>query len=104
VNRRMPSDPDALFALARDDDRVALARLVSLVERGGAPGLAVAGLAYRAPVPYTIGLTGAPGAGKSTLTDRLITLVRSGWPEPAPEPIDQVGVLTNTVVAGKDAL
>jgi GTPase len=93
VNRRMPSDPDALFALARDDDRVALARLVSLVERGGAPGLAVAGLAYRAPVPYTIGLTGAPGAGKSTLTDRLITLVRSGWPEPAPEPIDQVGVL-----------
>jgi LAO/AO transport system kinase len=89
----MPSDPDALLALAREGDRVALARLVSLVERGGAPGLAVAGLAYRAPVPYTIGLTGAPGAGKSTLTDRLITLVRSGWPEPAPEPIDQVGVL-----------
>jgi LAO/AO transport system kinase len=89
----MPSDPAALFALARDDDRVALARLVSLVERGGAPGLAVAGLAYRAPVPYTIGLTGAPGAGKSTLTDRLITLVRSGWPDPAPEPIAQVGVL-----------
>jgi LAO/AO transport system kinase len=89
----MPSDPDALLALAREGDRVALARLVSLVERGGAPGLAVARLAYRAPVPYTIGLTGAPGAGKSTLTDRLITLVRSGWPDPAPEPIDQVGVL-----------
>ena len=93
MNRRMPSDPAALLALARDDDRVALARLVSLVERGGAPGLAVARLAYRAPVPYTIGLTGAPGAGKSTLTDRLITLVRSGWPDPAPEPIGQVGVL-----------
>jgi LAO/AO transport system kinase len=93
VNRRGPSDPAALLALARDDDRVALARLVSLVERGGVPGLAVARLAYRAPVPYTIGLTGAPGAGKSTLTDRLITLVRSGWPDPAPEPIAQVGVL-----------
>jgi LAO/AO transport system kinase len=89
----MPSDPAALLALAQGDDRVALARLVSLVERGGAPGLAVARLAYRAPVPYTIGLTGAPGAGKSTLTDRLITLVRSGWPDPAPEPIAQVGVL-----------
>jgi LAO/AO transport system kinase len=38
-------------------------------------------------------LTGAPGAGKSTLTDRLITLVRSGWPAPDPEPVDQVGVL-----------
>jgi LAO/AO transport system kinase len=93
MNRRVPSDPAALLALAKDGDRVALARLVSLVERGGAPGLAVAGLAYRAPVPYTIGLTGAPGAGKSTLTDRLITLVRSGWPDPAPEPIAQVGVL-----------
>jgi LAO/AO transport system kinase len=98
----MPAEPAALFALARDGDRVALARLVSLVERGGPPGLAVAGLAYRAPVPYTIGLTGAPGAGKSTLTDRLITLVRSGWPGPADpadpagpagEPIAQVGVL-----------
>jgi LAO/AO transport system kinase len=93
VNRRGPSDPAALLALAQDGDRVALARLVSLVERGGAPGLAVARLAYRAPVPYTMGLTGAPGAGKSTLTDRLITLVRSGWPDPAPEPIAQVGVL-----------
>ena len=93
MNRRLPPDPAARVALAQDGDRVALARLVSLVERGGAPGLAVARLAYRAPVPYTIGLTGAPGAGKSTLTDRLITLVRSGWPDPAPEPIAQVGVL-----------
>src|SRR6202020_1783510 len=49
-------------------------------------------LSYRAPVPYTLGLTGAPGSGKSTLTDRLITLARSGWPDP-PEPIDQVRVL-----------
>jgi LAO/AO transport system kinase len=93
MNRRPPTDPAELLALAKDDDRVALARLVSLVERGGEPGLAVAGLAYRALVPYTVGLTGAPGAGKSTLTDRLITLVRSGWPEPAPEPVAQVGVL-----------
>jgi LAO/AO transport system kinase len=93
MNSRLPSDPDSLLALARDDDRVALARLVSMVERGGEAGLAVARLAYRSAVPYTVGLTGAPGAGKSTLTDRLITLARSGWPEPAPEPITQVGVL-----------
>jgi LAO/AO transport system kinase len=93
MNRRLPTDPDSLLALARDDDRVALARLVSMVERGGEAGLRVARLAYRSAVPYTVGLTGAPGAGKSTLTDRLITLVRSGWPEPTPEPIAQVGVL-----------
>jgi LAO/AO transport system kinase len=93
MNRHLPTGPAALLALAQQNDRVALARLVSLVERGGEPGLEVARLSYRAPVPYTVGLTGAPGAGKSTLTDRLITLVRSGWPEPSPEPIDQVGVL-----------
>jgi LAO/AO transport system kinase len=93
MKRRVATDPTELLALARQDDRVALARLVSMVERGGEPGLAVARLAYRAPVPYTIGLTGAPGAGKSTLTDRLITLVLSGWPEPAPGAIAQMGVL-----------
>ena len=93
MNRRLPTEPTALLALAQRNDRVALARLVSLVERGGEAGLEVARLSYRAAVPYTVGLTGAPGAGKSTLTDRLITLVRTGWPEPSPEPIDQVGVL-----------
>jgi LAO/AO transport system kinase len=93
MNRRLPTDAAALFALARENDRVALARLVSLVERGGGPGLEVAGLSYRSPVPYTVGLTGAPGAGKSTLTDHLITRVRSGWPDPDPEPVAQVVVL-----------
>ena len=93
MNRRLPTDPAALLALASGDNHAALARLVSLVERGGESGLAAARLAYRAPMPYTVGLTGAPGAGKSTLTDRLITLVRSGWPPPDPEPIAQVGVL-----------
>jgi LAO/AO transport system kinase len=93
MNRRLPTDPAELLTLAAGGNHSALARLISLVERGGEAGLAVAGLAYRAPVPYTVGLTGAPGAGKSTLTDRLITLVRSGWPAPDPDPIDQVGVL-----------
>ncbi len=71
----------------------ALARLLSLVERGGEAGMAVSRLSYRADVPYTVGLTGAPGAGKSTLTDQLITVARKGWPGDDPEPIDQVGVL-----------
>lgn len=58
---------------------MALARLLSMVERGGPPSQRVAGLAYRAPVPYSLGITGAPGAGKSTLTARLITLAQKGW-------------------------
>jgi LAO/AO transport system kinase len=85
--------PADLLALAQENDRVALARLLSYVERGGDNGLEVARLAYRSDQPYTIGITGAPGAGKSTLTDRLITLVRTGWPAPQAEEVAQVGVL-----------
>jgi LAO/AO transport system kinase len=87
----LPTEPAALLERARADDRVALARLLSYVERGGAAAMAVAELAYRADVPFSLGLTGAPGAGKSTLTDRLITEVRRGWPEA--EGISQVAVL-----------
>jgi LAO/AO transport system kinase len=87
----LPTDPAALLDRARADDRVALARLLSYVERGGETAIAVAHLAYRSDVPYTVGLTGAPGAGKSTLTDGLITEVRGGWPGALAVP--QVAVL-----------
>jgi LAO/AO transport system kinase len=87
----LPTDPAALLKRAKADDRVALARLLSYVERGGATATAVAHLAYRSDVPYTVGLTGAPGAGKSTLTDTLISEVRGGWPEA--EDVPQVAVL-----------
>ena len=87
----LPTEPAALLARARADDRVALARLLSYIDRGGETATAVAALAYRSDVPYSVGLTGAPGAGKSTMTDRLITEVRGGWPDGAGIP--QVAVL-----------
>jgi len=72
-----PPDPESLFERAGHGDQAALARLLSLVERGGSPSRAVAALAYASPGDaYTVGITGAPGAGKSTLTDRLITTAR----------------------------
>jgi LAO/AO transport system kinase len=101
------ADPATLFAAARAGDRVALARLLSLVERGGRPSQEVAGQAYRtAGEAYTVGITGAPGAGKSTLTDRLIRVARDrglgegpdsgspeGGPGSGPGGRGQVGVL-----------
>jgi LAO/AO transport system kinase len=98
VNPAPPRDPDALMDGAARGGRAALARLLSMVEGGGPAARAVARLAYRAAVPYTVGLTGAPGAGKSTLTAGLIGAARGGWPvaegaDGDPEPIDQVGVL-----------
>ncbi len=87
------ADPAALLRDARGGDRVALARLLSMIERGGEAATAVAGLAYRVAPPFAVGLTGAPGAGKSTLTDGLIGAARGGWPEPEAEGVAQVGVL-----------
>lgn len=65
--------PHDLLDQARQGSRAALARLISYAEGGGGEHLATAALAYAARAPYVVGLTGAPGAGKSTLTDQLIT-------------------------------
>src|SRR5580704_19178187 len=75
--RHSMPDSSTLFESARNGDRVALARLLSLIERGGDESRSVAGLAYKSPgEAYTVGITGAPGAGKSTLTDHLIATGR----------------------------
>ncbi len=84
------SDPASLFGAASAGDRVALPRLLSLVERGGDGARAVAEIAYRSPrQAYTVGITGAPGAGKSTLTDQLIARARTRGLDGS----DQVAVL-----------
>lgn len=84
--RTRSTDPDELIALARNGDRAALARLISLVEQGGVTARAVGRVTH--PLggqAYTIGITGAPGSGKSTLTNALVTEMRRGG--------DVVGVL-----------
>jgi LAO/AO transport system kinase len=69
--------PDELFAAASDGDRSATARLLSLIERGGEGARDVGRLAApRAGTAYTVGITGAPGSGKSTLTSALIAHLR----------------------------
>ena len=67
-----------LFAAAIEGDRGSLARLLSLIERGDDEAREIGRLAYsRSGDGYTVGLTGAPGAGKSTLTSALIGHLRS---------------------------
>ncbi|HXY46227.1 MAG TPA: methylmalonyl Co-A mutase-associated GTPase MeaB [Acidimicrobiales bacterium] len=64
-------------------DRRSLARLLSIAEQGGPVARDLARLTYpRSGSAYSIGLTGAPGAGKSTLTARLIAeaLTQTGQP------------------------
>jgi LAO/AO transport system kinase len=71
--------PDDLLAAARAGDRSALARLISIIERGGDEARRV-GRAVHGPNidATTVGITGAPGAGKSTLTSALLEAVRKG--------------------------
>jgi LAO/AO transport system kinase len=69
--------PDALTeSLLRGDPR-AIARAMSLVENGTAEGAALIERIHpRTGRAYLVGITGPPGAGKSTLVDQLITVVR----------------------------
>ncbi|MCC6174697.1 MAG: methylmalonyl Co-A mutase-associated GTPase MeaB [Chloroflexi bacterium] len=70
----MPAD--ATDSLLLDSPR-ALARLISRVERGGPDADAIMRGVGTAPLHgWTIGITGPPGAGKSTLVDRLIGAAR----------------------------
>ena len=69
--------PEALVHAAMGGNRRALARLLSIVERGGPPSRAVGALVFpRAGRAATLGITGAPGSGKSTLTNALIAHLR----------------------------
>lgn len=67
----------SLVERALKRDRVAIAKLISLVEDGG-PDLpaAMAAIFPHTGKALTIGITGAPGAGKSTLTEGLIGEIR----------------------------
>ena len=74
---RRDRNPETLFAAALEGDRSSLARLLSMIEQGGDDARAVGRLSY--PLgghSYTVGLTGAPGAGKSTLTSSIIGNLR----------------------------
>ena len=98
---RPTADPAGLFAAARAGDRAATARLLSLIERGGEPGREVGRIAY--PLSgdgYTVGLTGAPGAGKSTLTSALIGHLRSLSLEVAVLAIDPSSPFTGGAILG----
>jgi LAO/AO transport system kinase len=58
-------------------DEVALARLMTLVERDGKEvGPILEAIAPRLGKAFTIGITGPPGAGKSSIVDCLAALMR----------------------------
>jgi LAO/AO transport system kinase len=69
---------EPLVARAREGDPRAVARLITLVESGDPrlPQLAAAFAPYTSAA-QVIGLTGAPGVGKSTVTNELVRAYRA---------------------------
>ena len=93
--------PNELFDAACAGDRAALARVLSLLERGDAVAREVGRLAYKkSGNGYTVGITGAPGAGKSTLTSSLIKHLRQQQLEIAVLAIDPSSPFTGGAILG----
>jgi LAO/AO transport system kinase len=77
VPRSRSTDAALLLAEARAGDRAAIARLLSLVEQGGDAAAGVDAVVFpESGGATTIGLTGSPGAGKSTLVSALVAALR----------------------------
>lgn len=93
--------PSELFDAACAGDRAALARVLSLLERGDVVAREVGRMAYkRGGQGYTVGITGAPGAGKSTLTSAVIKHLRSMQLEIAVLAIDPSSPFTGGAILG----
>lgn len=97
----VPDDPASLLAASRTGDRRSLARMITEVERGGDGGRAVSRVVHpESGGTYTVGITGAPGAGKSTLTSALVREVRAHDERVAVLAIDPSSPFTGGAILG----
>lgn len=94
-------DAQELMKAAADGDRRSVARLLSMVERGGDDARAAGSLAHaRSGKAYTVGITGAPGAGKSTLTSALVGEIRQRGDRVSVLAIDPSSPFTGGAILG----
>ncbi len=81
-------------------DRRALARAITLVESGHPFGVALLQQLRGKGRAKVVGLTGSPGAGKSTLADRLIEVARAAGERVAVLAVDPSSPFTGGAVLG----
>ena len=92
---------DALLARALDGDRAAAARLISAIESaGGLEPARMDEISARGGRADVIGVTGTPGAGKSTLVAALIRVLRARGRRVAVLAVDPSSPLTGGAVLG----
>lgn len=93
--------PGELVERARAGDRRAVGRLLSLVERGGDRAEEIAELTHAdTHDAHVIGITGAPGAGKSTMVARLVASYTDRGSAPAVLAVDPSSPLTGGAILG----
>lgn len=98
---KLPTEPDALVDAMMAGDRRALARVLSITERGDAASREVGRLVFpRTGGAVTLGLTGAPGAGKSTLTSALVAHMRGLDVRPAVLAVDPSSPFSGGAILG----
>ncbi len=92
---------DELYAAARKGERRALGRLLSMVERGGEHATQISERAHPdAGHAHIVGITGAPGAGKSTLVGQLVADLVDTGRRPAVLAVDPSSPLTGGAILG----
>lgn len=97
----MSTPTTELAARARDGDRRALARLLTEVENRTAAGEAALRELYpQAGTAHLVGVTGAPGSGKSTLVAALVGHARTSGRPVAVIAIDPSSPITGGAILG----
>ncbi len=96
-----PHDTAAVAARVRSGDARATARLISMIEREDPERLAVLkALHAYAGRAHVVGITGPPGAGKSTLTDKIVGELRARGRRVAVLAVDPSSPFTGGAILG----
>ena len=97
----MPAAADDIIDKLAAGDAAALARCITLMENGGATAdLLHRRLCARAGRAAVIGFTGPPGAGKSTLIDAYIGILRRRGHKVAVAAVDPTSPITGGAILG----
>lgn len=73
INGKIANLIERLYA----GDQIAAAKLITLVESSDQKEDVIQAISNRTGNAYVVGITGSPGVGKSTLTDKLVKKLRS---------------------------